>query len=112
MTSREMHFQMVRPGIALYGGRAVQGRRNPMAPVVTLEAPVLQVKDITQIQATGLNPQQIEELRQFVARMGNGDAGSSAALCDRRLDLPSRFTLDIAPRFVADLERGFVSATA
>jgi alanine racemase len=45
MTSRDMHFQMVRPGIALYGGRAVNGRRNPMASAVTLEAPILQVHD-------------------------------------------------------------------
>jgi len=46
MTGRDYHFQMVRPGIALYGGRAVNGRRNPMVPVVTLEVPILQVKDV------------------------------------------------------------------
>lgn len=45
MTSRDMHFQMVRPGIALYGGRAVNGRRNPMVPAVTLEAPILQIRE-------------------------------------------------------------------
>jgi alanine racemase len=46
MTGRDYHFQMVRPGIALYGGRAVNGRRNPMSPAVTLEVPILQIKDI------------------------------------------------------------------
>jgi len=45
MTGRDYHFQMVRPGIALYGGRAVNGRRNPMAPVVTLHVPILQVTE-------------------------------------------------------------------
>ncbi|HTN60250.1 MAG TPA: alanine racemase [Devosia sp.] len=45
MTGRDYHFQMVRPGIALYGGRAVIGRKNPMAQVVTLHVPVLQVKE-------------------------------------------------------------------
>jgi len=45
MTGRDYHFQMVRPGIALYGGRAVNGRKNPMAPVVTLHVPILQVKE-------------------------------------------------------------------
>lgn len=45
MTGRDYHFQMVRPGIALYGGRAVTGRKNPMAPVVTLHVPILQVKE-------------------------------------------------------------------
>jgi len=46
MTGRDYHFQMVRPGIALYGGRAVNGRHNPMSPAVTLEVPILQIKDI------------------------------------------------------------------
>ncbi|ODT72237.1 MAG: alanine racemase [Pelagibacterium sp. SCN 63-23] len=45
MTGRDYHFQMVRPGIALYGGRAVNGRRNPMSPVVTLHVPILQVTE-------------------------------------------------------------------
>jgi len=45
MSGRDYHFQMVRPGIALYGGRAVSGRKNPMATVVTLHVPILQVKE-------------------------------------------------------------------
>ncbi|WP_297112759.1 alanine racemase [uncultured Devosia sp.] len=45
MTGRDYHFQMVRPGIALYGGRAVSGRKNPMQPVVTLHMPILQVTE-------------------------------------------------------------------
>lgn len=53
MTARDNHFQMVRPGIALYGGRAVAGRRNPMHRVVTLEAPILQVKDVKTSEAVG-----------------------------------------------------------
>jgi alanine racemase len=53
MTSRDMHFQMVRPGIALYGGRAVNGRRNPMMPAVTLEAPILQVRDAKTGESVG-----------------------------------------------------------
>jgi len=53
MTTREMHFQMTRPGIALYGGRAVAGRRNPMLPAVTLEAPLLQVRDAKTGESVG-----------------------------------------------------------
>jgi alanine racemase len=53
MTNRENHFQMVRPGIALYGGRAVAGRANPMSPVVTLEAPILQIKDVKTGESVG-----------------------------------------------------------
>lgn len=53
MTGRDYHFQMVRPGIALYGGRAVNGRKNPMAPVVTLHVPILQVVEARTGEAVG-----------------------------------------------------------
>ncbi|MDB5613899.1 MAG: alr [Devosia sp.] len=53
MTGRDYHFQMVRPGIALYGGRAVTGRKNPMAPVVTLHVPILQVKEARTGESVG-----------------------------------------------------------
>jgi alanine racemase len=42
----EFHFDLVRPGYALYGGNPIPGRSNPMSPVVTLEAPVLQVRPV------------------------------------------------------------------
>ena len=45
MSGRDYHFQMVRPGIALYGGRAVTGRKNPMAAVARLHVPILQIKE-------------------------------------------------------------------
>lgn len=37
-------FDLVRPGIALYGGAPVNGVANPMRPVVTAEARVVQVR--------------------------------------------------------------------
>jgi alanine racemase len=40
------HGQMCRPGVALYGVNPTPGHANPMAPVVTLEAPVLQVHEV------------------------------------------------------------------
>jgi alanine racemase len=39
------HYQLCRPGVALYGVNPIPGHPNPMAPVVTLEAPVLQVHE-------------------------------------------------------------------
>lgn len=49
------HFDMVRPGYALYGGNPVPGQANPMRPVVTLEAPVLQVRDVPAGTRVGYN---------------------------------------------------------
>lgn len=44
--SPAFHFDLVRPGYALYGGHPQphQGHGNPMKPVVTIEAPVLQIR--------------------------------------------------------------------
>ena len=41
----EYHYDLVRPGIALYGGRALEGRPNPMQWVVRLQARILQIRD-------------------------------------------------------------------
>ena len=65
---------MVRPGIALYGGRAVNGRRNPMAPVVTLEAPVLQVKDARTGENVGYGATQTLDRDSRLAILGIGYA--------------------------------------
>jgi alanine racemase len=40
-------FDLVRPGIALYGGRPVNGAENPMKTVVTAEARVVQVRQVS-----------------------------------------------------------------
>jgi len=39
----DFHYDLCRPGIALYGGNPRPGRPNPMAPVVTLDAEIVQV---------------------------------------------------------------------
>jgi alanine racemase len=39
----EYHFDLVRPGVALYGGAPSAGRPNPMAPVVQLWGRIAQV---------------------------------------------------------------------
>lgn len=41
----DYHYDLVRPGIALYGGRAIEGMPNPMRWVVALKARILQVRD-------------------------------------------------------------------
>ncbi len=40
----DYHYDLVRPGIALYGGRALEGAQNPMRWVVQLQARILQVR--------------------------------------------------------------------
>ena len=47
------HFDLVRPGIALYGGNPRPGHDNPMAHVVTLSAKVIQIQDVAPPQTVG-----------------------------------------------------------
>jgi len=49
----EYHFDMVRAGIALYGGRPVEGADNPMAEVVGASARVLQVRAVDSPKTVG-----------------------------------------------------------
>ena len=43
LLSSNFHFDLVRPGIALYGGNPFAGRANPMEPVIRLYGRILQI---------------------------------------------------------------------
>ena len=49
----EYHGDLVRPGIALYGGNPFAGGDSPMEPVVTLEGIVLQTRTVSRQQTVG-----------------------------------------------------------
>lgn len=42
----DYHFDLVRPGVALYGGNPHPDKQNPMQSVITLTAPILQVRNV------------------------------------------------------------------
>jgi alanine racemase len=47
------HYQLCRAGVALYGVNPTPAHANPMRPVVTLEAPVLQVHEVAAAGSVG-----------------------------------------------------------
>src|SRR5436190_4619701 len=49
----DYHFDLLRPGAALYGINPLPGRSNPMLPTVTLQARILQVRRIDALQTVG-----------------------------------------------------------
>jgi alanine racemase len=49
----EYGFDLGRPGIALYGGNPTPGAPNPMRPVVTLKARILQVRRVDTPRSVG-----------------------------------------------------------
>jgi alanine racemase len=49
----DYHFDLTRPGISLYGGEATNGITNPMQPVATAEARIIQIRDAIPGQSVG-----------------------------------------------------------
>lgn len=118
MTMRDAHFQMVRPGIALYGGRAVAGRRNPMSRVVTLEAPILQIKTARTGESVGYGATYTlaRDSRLAVLGLGYADGilrslsgsntrpGGKVAIRGRTLPIVGRVSMDLATVDITDLD--------
>ncbi|MDP9138059.1 MAG: alanine racemase [Pseudomonadota bacterium] len=67
-------YDLVRPGIALYGGNPVPGRANPCEPVVRLLARILQVRDIPRGAPVGYGNSWSAPRASRVAVLGAGYA--------------------------------------
>ena len=117
MGNRDFHFQMVRPGIALYGGRAIGGRPNPMAHVVKLEVPVLQVRSARTGETVGYGAMQSIDRESRLATLAIGYAdgffrhlgssstkpGGKVAFRGRVLPVMGRISMDLVTVDVTDL---------
>lgn len=53
MLGRPYHYDLVRPGYALYGGQAFKGGATPVRPIVTVRCKVLQVRDVATGETVG-----------------------------------------------------------
>jgi len=78
---RETHFDMVRPGYALYGGNPTRGRENPMRGVVTLTVPIAQIRVVEAGETVGYDAQWTATGRRRIAILpiGYGDGYPRAA---------------------------------
>ena len=68
------HYDLVRPGFALYGGNPTPGAPNPMQPVVTLEAPILRVRRVPAGATAGYNATWTAQRDSVLAVIGAGYA--------------------------------------
>jgi alanine racemase len=94
----EYHFDLVRPGIALYGGAIITGGPNPMRPVATLEGRVLQVRDTRAGETVGYGATETLKRPSRIAIIGLGYAdgyhrlaGSSDGMHGARVFVRGRF---------------------
>jgi alanine racemase len=70
----DYHFDLIRPGIGLFGGAPQMAGRNPMEAVVTLTAPILQVRQIDRGASAGYGATYAAQGPRRLATVGLGYA--------------------------------------
>ncbi|MDM9648429.1 alanine racemase [Rhizobium sp. S163] len=126
----DYHFDLTRPGIALYGGEAVNGMANPMRPVVTAEARVIQVRDAKAGLGVGYGRalELTRDSRLAIVSAGYADGylrsqssggvplrqvapqGGHGFIAGRKVPIAGRVTMDMTIFDVTDLPENAVSA--
>ena len=117
------HFQMIRPGIGLYGGQATSNaKQENSSPVVSLMAPVLQLREVKKGETLGYNASFTAEYDMKVAVVGAGYADgvpvsassgpqdekgktSFASLQKQRVPIVGRVSMDLTMLDVTRLVR-------
>ena len=121
------HYDLVRPGYALYGGNPTPGSPNPMRPVVRLEARILQFRTVEAGETAGYNGTWTAPSRRRLATLSAGyadgflRAGSAtdvkacagtptgeAIVASRRCPLAGRISMDLISVDVTGLPDGAV----
>jgi alanine racemase len=106
---KDAMFDLVRPGISLYGGRALLAGENAMKPVVRLDVRVVQVRNAKKGDAVGYGAQHHLEKDGRVAICGAGyadgifrsvggsdaRAGAEAIVDGQRCPLVGRVSMDL-----------------
>ncbi|CCM74990.1 alanine racemase [Rhizobium mesoamericanum] len=126
----DYHFDLTRPGIAIYGGEAVNGLANPMRPVVTAEARVLQVRTAKTDETVGYGRamQLTRDSRLAIVSAGYADGylrsqssggvplrqvvsqGGYGFVAGRKIPVAGRVTMDLTIFDVTDLPEDAVRA--
>jgi alanine racemase len=105
---------LVRPGIALYGGNPFSDRANPMEPVVTLVGRILQIREIGQPQPVGYGATYLAAPPARLAVVGVGYADgysrslgnrAAAAIGGERVPVVGRVSMDLICVDVGNLPR-------
>ncbi len=108
----EFRGDVVRPGIALYGGRPLATGPNPMREVVRLEARVLQIREVAAGATVGYGASWIAPAPARIAAVGAGYAdgypralGNRGYACaaGRRVPVVGRVSMDLTTLDVAAL---------
>ncbi len=75
MAGSEYHFDMIRPGVGLFGGNPYSDRPNPFEEVAHLEGRILQVREINSGEPVGYAATHIADRPTRIAIIGTGYSG-------------------------------------
>ena len=110
----DYHFDLARPGFALYGGRVKTGEPSPMAPVVRLSARILQVRSVKSGDTVGYGGTYKMRKDGCIATVSVGYADGyirslssrgSAYFGERKLPVVGRVSMDMLAIDVSDIDR-------
>ena len=113
----DYHFDLLRPGIALYGGQPIIGRKNPMRPVVHLETRIAQIRMVPKGDGIGYGAayQTRRKTRLATLPVGYADGyhralgctdkrkGASAFIGDFEAPLLGRVSMDLITIDITDI---------
>ncbi|SCB14954.1 alanine racemase [Rhizobium hainanense] len=126
----DYHFDLTRPGIATYGGEAVPGMANPMRPVATAEARIIQTRSVKSGETVGYGRalQLTRDSRLAIVSAGYADgymrsqssggvplrqtgiAGGHGFVAGHKVPVAGRITMDLTIFDVTDLPDNLVRA--
>lgn len=123
MLGAPFHYDLVRPGYALYGGQAFQGGPTPVHPVVTVEARVLQVRNLAPGDTVGYSATWTAErpTRLAVIAAGyadglaralsaaSGTTGTMVAIRGQHAPIVGRVSMDLITVDVTDMAESVVA---
>jgi alanine racemase len=118
MLGKAYHFDLVRPGYALYGGQAFKGGPTPVAPVVAVHARVLQVHDVPAGERVGYSatwscngPRRIATIAAgyadgFFRRLSSASdtVGGAVVIHGQRCEVAGRVSMDLITVDVTTVE--------
>lgn len=113
----DAHYDLVRPGIAVYGGRFGPRAGDHLRPVVTLEARILQIRDVNAGEGVGYGARQTTTRPSRIAILAlgyadgfhriasgsDGKPGASGFLHGRTAPFFGRISMDLAAVDVTDI---------
>lgn len=113
------HFELTRPGYALYGGQAFKGGATPVQPVLRVQARVLQIKDVAPGQSVGYSATWIAKRMSRIAVVAVGYAdgffrsgsspgdhsGALASIGGTTVPVVGRVSMDLITLDVTDLDQ-------